>query len=402
MAVFAYIARDPSGKKVEGRVAAATAQAVLTELQGRQLAPVRVQEVRDRTLAVGRGMQRRVSTRELANAYRQLADLLRAGVPLMRGLRLLSRSKSNPRLAKVMNAVADAVADGTRLADALETHSDIFPAIQIAMIRAGERGGFLEPVLNRLGTFLEHHADMRGRVVGNLIYPVAILLLGVAIIIVAMVVFVPKFKDFYTRIQLPWPTKLLLGASDVLTNYWLAAIIVMAALAALLWRAWQIPAVRRQLMIAQVRLPKIGTLTRSLAVGRFARVLGTLLSNGIPMLQAMQIARDAAGNVLLAEAIDKAAEAVRSGETLAVPLAESGLFAEDVVEMIAVGESANNLPVVLITIADTIDKRVDRMLTLFVRLMEPVLLLMLAGVVVFIFIALIVPMMRMSASLSGG
>jgi general secretion pathway protein F/type IV pilus assembly protein PilC len=116
----------------------------------------------------------------------------------------------------------------------------------------------------------------------------------------------------------------------------------------------------------------------------------------------MQIARDAAGNILLAEAIDRAAEAVRSGETLAVPLAQSGLFAEDVVEMIAVGESANNLPVVLVTIADTIDKRVDRMLNLFVRLMEPVLLLMLAGVVVFIFVALIVPMMRMSASLSGG
>jgi general secretion pathway protein F/type IV pilus assembly protein PilC len=401
MAVFAYIARDPSGKKVEGRVAAPTAQAVLTELQGRQLAPVRVQEVRDRALAGGRGMQRRVSTRELANAYRQLADLLRAGVPLMRGLRLLSRNKSNPRLANVMNTVADAVADGSRLADALEAHDDIFPDIQIAMIRAGERGGFLEPVLNRLGTFLEHQADMRGRVVGNLIYPVAILLLGVAIIIVAMVVFVPKFKDFYTRIQLPWPTKLLLGASDVLTNYWLVAIIVIAALATLLWRAWQIPAVRRQLMIAQVRLPKIGALTRSLAVGRFARILGTLLSNGIPMLQAMQIARDAAGNILLAEAIDRAAEAVRSGETLAVPLAQSGLFAEDVVEMIAVGESANNLPVVLVTIADTIDKRVDRMLNLFVRLMEPVLLLMLAGVVVFIFVALIVPMMRMSASLSG-
>jgi general secretion pathway protein F/type IV pilus assembly protein PilC len=401
MAVFAYFARDPSGKKVEGRVAAPTAQAVLTELQGRQLAPVRVQEVRDRALAGGRGMQRRVSTRELANAYRQLADLLRAGVPLMRGLRLLSRNKSNPRLANVMNTVADAVADGSRLADALEAHDDIFPDIQIAMIRAGERGGFLEPVLNRLGTFLEHQADMRGRVVGNLIYPVAILLLGVAIIIVAMVVFVPKFKDFYTRIQLPWPTKLLLGASDVLTNYWLAAIIVIAALATLLWRAWQIPAVRRQLMIAQVRLPKIGALTRSLAVGRFARILGTLLSNGIPMLQAMQIARDAAGNILLAEAIDRAAEAVRSGETLAVPLAQSGLFAEDVVEMIAVGESANNLPVVLVTIADTIDKRVDRMLNLFVRLMEPVLLLMLAGVVVFIFVALIVPMMRMSASLSG-
>lgn len=395
MATFSYIARDSAGQKVEGKLAGNSAQAVLSELQSRQLSPVRVEEVREQ-----RRVQRPISSRQLATAYRQLSDLLRAGVPLMRGLRLLGRSKSNPRLAKVMSAVADSVAEGSRLADAMSAHGEVFPAIQIAMVRAGERGGFLEPVLQRMGTFLEQQADMRGKVIGNLIYPFALLAIGLVIVIVAMVVFVPKFRDFYARIDLPLPTKILLGVSDLLSGYWLVIVVVLIALMALGWRLWQEPNVRRRLAIWQVRAPALGPLVRNLAVGRFTRILGTLLENGIPMLQAMQIARDAAGHVLLAEAIDKATEAVRSGETLAAPLGESGLFSEDVMEMIAVGESANNLPQVLVTIADTIEKRVDRLLNIFVRLMEPALLLGLAGVVMFIFVALIVPMMRMSTSLS--
>jgi general secretion pathway protein F len=301
-----------------------------------------------------------------------------------------------------MTGIADAVAEGSRLADAMASHNDVFPPIQVAMVRAGERGGFLEPVLTRMGLFLEQQADMRGRVVGNLIYPFALLTIGLVIVVVAMVVFVPKFRDFYSHIDLPLPTRILLTGSDLLSGYWLLMILATAALGVGLWRILQEQVVRRGFAKWQLRIPVVGPLISSLAVARFTRILGTLLENGIPMLQAMQIARDAAGHILLAESIDRAVEAVRSGETLASPLQESGMLAEDVVEMISVGESANNLPHVLITIADTIDKRVDRMLNLFVRLMEPALLMALAGVVLFIFVALIVPMMRMSTSLSHG
>jgi general secretion pathway protein F/type IV pilus assembly protein PilC len=211
---------------------------------------------------------------------------------------------------------------------------------------------------------------------------------------------VPKFKDFYARIELPWPTKVLLATSDLLTHWWLPLLGVLAIVIFAAWRIMQSPRVRRGIVEAQTKLPAIGPLTRALAVGRFARILGTLLENGIPMLQAIQISRDAAGNILLAEAIEKAGEAVRAGETLSRPLAESGLFGEDVIEMISVGESANNLPQVLVTIADTIEKRIDRLLGVFLRLIEPALLLCMAGAVLFIFIALIVPMMRMSSGLS--
>lgn len=396
MPTFSYIARNAAGQKIEGRLAGTSSAAVLAELQGRALAPVRVEEVRDTPRL---GMQRSVGVRPLAGAYRQLADLLRAGVPLLRGLRLLGRSKSNPRLAATMDKVADAVADGQRLADAMAAHAEVFPPVQIAMVRAGEKGGFLDAVLARMGAFLEHQADLRARLIGSLIYPMVLIGVGLGIVIFALIVFVPKFKDFYARIELPWPTQVLLALSNLMTHWWLPLLAATAIVGVLLWRMLRLPRIERILATWRTRWPGVGPLTRALAVGRFARILGTLLENGIPMLQAIQISRDAAGNLLLAEAIDRAGEAVRAGETLSRPLAESGLFDDDVIEMISVGESANNLPQVLVTIADTIEKRVDRLLGVFLRLIEPALLMCMAGAVLFIFVALIVPMMRMSAGL---
>lgn len=396
MAVYAYVARDSGGQRVAGTLSGSSEQSVLAELHALRLAPVRVRQVRQRPR-----LQRGVTMRQLAGLYRQLSDLLRAGVPLLRALRLLGRGKTNPRLTKVMSAVADAVAEGGRLAEAMAAHPDVFPSVQIAMIRAGERGGFLESVLARMGEFLEVRADMRSRVIGNLIYPIVLIGLCLVVIVGALVLFVPKFEPFYTRIDAPLPTKIVLGASAFLTSYLPITLAVLVGLVAA-W-AWlrRRAAVRRRVALLQLRLPQIGPLIRNLAVARFTRLTGTLLANGVPLLTAMQIARDSAGHMLLEEAIEDATAAVRAGETLAEPLGRSGLFSEDVIEMIAVGESANNLPDVLVTIADTIDSRVDRMLGILVRLMEPLLLLVLGGVVMFIFIALVVPMMRMSASLSG-
>ncbi len=397
MGNFAYVARNADGERVSGTLSGTNENSVLAELQARRLAPVRVTAVRGSPR-----WSRRISTRQMATAYRQLADLLRAGVPLLRAIRLLGRSRANPQIAAVMSDIADAVADGSRLASAMSAHDEVFSSVHLAMVRAGERGGFLEEVLNRLARFLDHQADMRAKVIGNLIYPLMLLLLSGLVIVGFLVFFVPKFEPLFARMQLPLPTRMVLGASTLLTSYW--PLLLVALVVALVGGRWMLrrEAVRRTLAAWQLRVPKVGPLIRYLAVARFARMLGTLLGNGVPLLSAMQIARGAAGNLLLEEAIDNATEAVRSGEPLAGPLAESGFFGEDVVEMIAVGEAANNLPEVLITsVADTIESRIDRMLTLFVRLLEPALLLVVAGVVMFLYIALIVPMMRMSSAIGG-
>lgn len=394
MPTFAYVARDPAGERVVGELDSSNQQAALMELQAKGLAPVRISESKERVRR-----RRSISTRRLAAAYGQLADLLRAGVPLLRALRLLGNSRADPRIAEVMSAVADAIADGDRLADAMARHGDVFPPVQVAMVRAGERGAFLDQVLERLSTFIAHQAEMRSKVIGNLIYPVILLVAGIGIVVAAMVFFVPRFKGFIDKgMELPLATRLLLGTSDVLVNHWFMVLVAIGVVAFALHRISRRPQVRRAVAVWQLKVPVLGGLVRSLCVARFSRVLGTMLGNGIPMLQAMRIARDAAGHVLLVEAIDAATDAMRAGESLARPLGSSGFLDESTVEMIAVGESANNLPDVLVTVADSLEKRIDQTLAILIRLMEPLLLLLLAGVVIFIFMALIVPMMQLSSS----
>jgi general secretion pathway protein F/type IV pilus assembly protein PilC len=394
MSTFSYVARDTQGRRISGTLSGPSEQAVLAELQSRQLAPVRVEPMRER-----RGLRRRVGTRQLATAYRQLADLLRAGVPLLRGLQLLGRGRAAPRLAQVMQQVADQVADGRALADALAEHPDVFPDVQLAMVRAGERGSFLDQVLERLAGFLEQQADLRGKVAANLAYPVLLLGAGLCVVTWAMVYLVPKFESFYEGLdELPVPTRILLATSRVLSGGWPYVLLGLAVTIVVVWWLQGRPAVRRWWAGAKLRLPRLGPLLRDLAVGRFARMLGTLLDNGIPLLTALRISRDAAGNLRLAEAVDEAAESVRRGESLAEPLARCGLLSEDAVEIISVGEAANNLPQVLVALADAFEKRIDRQLTTFVRLMEPLLIMMLGGVVFFLFLALVVPMLKISAS----
>ncbi|MEM7227873.1 MAG: type II secretion system F family protein [Planctomycetota bacterium] len=391
---FAYIARNQSGQQVTGRLAAPNEQGVLAELHARDLAPIQVTAVKESMQTA-----RRLSTRRLATTYRQLADLLRAGVPLMRALRLLAKRRANPKLANIMRQVADAVADGATLADAMSTQGDVFPDMHVAMVRAGERGGFLDTVLGRMGEFLERQADIRSKVVGNLIYPFALLGVGATIIVGALYFFVPKFAAFYKSDELPLPTTILMAASDLVRErWWLLPVIAVVGFFAVQW-ARQQPAVRRWFAGMILKTPVLGSLIGGLAVSRLCRTLGTLLANGIPLLPALQVSRDAAGNVLLAEAIDHASESVRAGEPLATPLGSSGLLDDDVIEMIAVAESANNLQDVLVTIADTLDGRIERTLTVLIRLMEPALLLLLGGAVFFIFMALVIPMMQLSSKI---
>jgi len=392
---YAYIARDQGGQKVTGTLTnLAGEEAALAELQNRKLAPVTIRPVR-----AAPALRRRISLRTRATMFNQVADLLRAGVPLLRALRLVGKTKSSARLGPIMSDVAEAVADGEPLADAMSKHDDVFPPTQIAIVRAGERGGFLDTVLARLGAFLEKQADLRSRVIGGLTYPLIVLGLGVLIIIGALVFFVPMFEELFTGKELPVATKLLLGTSALVTDRWPLLLLGVAAVTGGVMWLWRQPRAKRSMLRLQLRLPIVGSLVRGLAVSRFARTLGMLLDNGIPMLAAMQISRDAVGHALMAEAIDAAGDAVRRGESLAGPLARSGLFEDEVIEIISVGESANNLPEVLLRIAETNEGRVERLLALMVRLIEPVALLGLAAVVVLIFLALVLPMMRMGSSL---
>lgn len=394
MAVFAYQARDGTGRRVDGRQEGASRAAIVSELQSRGLSPISVRE----SVISGRRRRKRLPDRRLAAAYGQLSDLLKAGVPLLRSLALIGRSKADLRLAAAVNGIAERVSEGERLADSMRAVGG-FPEIHIAMVQAGERGGFLEEVLSELSIFLEHQSERRATVIGNLIYPAILLLVGIGVVAAALVFFVPKFQDFFDEMELPIATRMLLGTSDFLTGWWPLMLIAIVALVVGWIMIRDRPGVRRRVAIWQLKIPIVGELTRAMSVARFTRMLGTLLANGIPLLASMRISREAAGNPLLVEAIDAAADAVGGGESLAKPLEESGLFGEEVVEMISVGESANNLAVVLVGIARNAERKTDRILDIMLKLMEPAMLLLLAGAVMFIFMALVVPMMSLSSQI---
>ncbi len=392
MPVFEYIALSAGGQRMEGVLSGASEQAVLVELESRQLVPVSIQSRPE-----GRG-RRRVSTRAMAMCYQQVSDLLRAGVPLLRSLKLMGNRKSQPRLAEVFRDLAEGVSQGEELAEAMQRHPHVFPRVHIAMVKAGEKGGFLEGVMARLGQFVLGQAELKSKVVGSLIYPAVLVGMFTVVLAVVFGVFVPKFKPLFAQIpSLPTVTKVVFGASSLVADYGPWTLLGLAIAGVVVWRMAKRPRVKRRMVEWKTGMPVYGPLVRALAAARFCRMLGTMLGNGIPMLTAMQIARDAAGNVLMEEAIDAATEAVRAGQSLSGPLGTSGLFSDDVIEMISVAESANNLDEVLITIAGTIDSRVDRMLTTVIRLVEPLMLLVIALVVAIVAAGLILPMTKLKA-----
>lgn len=396
MPSFEYSALNAAGERVVGVLSAASEQAVLSELESRSLTPLLLRAKRER-----RGIVRAVSPRRLGTTYGQLADLLKAGVPVLRALRLLGKRRSNPRLARVFQDLAEQVSQGGELAEAMRAHEDVFSPIHVAMVRAGEKGGFLEQVLERLAAFVLAQAEIRAKVIASMIYPAVLVGVGAIVLGVVFAFGVPMFQPLFESIQggLPGVTVLVLGISSAVREYGLLTLAGVVAIVLILTRLSKRPGVRRWMSIARTRAPVLGPLTRAIAAGRFCRMLGTLLGNGVPMLASMRIAQEAAGNVLLEKAIDRATEAVRQGETLAQPLGESGLFDDDVIEMISVGEDANNLDEVLIGIADTIERRIDRLLSAAVKLIEPLLLTMIAGVILLVAAGLILPMTKLSAGM---
>jgi general secretion pathway protein F/type IV pilus assembly protein PilC len=399
---FAYTARSAAGEEVVGRISAATEREAMALLGERALFPLRVnrEHSAQRHWAVG---QKRVKRYGLAITLAQMADLLQSGVPLLRALEVLGKQASQPMLAEVMSDVRNQVAEGTTLDEAMARHPLVFDALTISMVRAGGEGGFLEDALQRTATFIEQQEDLKSRVVGAATYPVLLAIAGFSATTVLIVFFVPKFAELFARLEergeLPILTTGLLWTSDMLGRYGL--FIVAAVAAAAWWIRSQLRTERGQEFRDRwkLKLPVAGGILLNLAVSRFCRVLGTLLHNGVPILRALEISSDSTGNRVLAAAIGKAASNISSGESLARPLAACGLFPQAVVEMISVAEESNTLEKVLVDIADGIERRTSRQLDLAVRLLEPLMLMVMACVILVVVIALLLPVFQMSATI---
>lgn len=401
MPSFSYVARDPGGKRVTGNMDAANERDVVNMLTGKSLFPVQVDEEKEKSLNMSFGGG--VSGTVIATFYGQLASLMTNGVPLLNGLRILKEQTSSINLKRALEDVISRVEDGEPLGEAFARHPKIFNDMAVNMAKAGIEGGFLEEALERVSTFTEQQDELKSRTIGALIYPAILATMGTAVVTVLLVFFVPKFSAMFDQLrakgELPIFTEYLLATSGFLNRYGVIFLIVFAVAYLLLRVQLRTEAGRRFSDRLKLKLPMFGGIFRNLAVSRFCRVLGTLLRNGVPILKSLDISRAAAGNVVLSEAIEKASENITSGEALSVPLAKSGQFPRNVTEMISVAEESNTLDSVLVNVAERLEKDTVKKLDLMVKLVEPIMLMIMAAIILVVVIALLLPVMKMGTAL---
>ena len=281
-------------------------------------------------------------------------------------------------------------------------HPRAFDELAVSMVRAGQEGGFLEDVLRRIADFTEQQEDLKAKVLGALAYPIFLATAGFIILNILIIFFVPKFEPIFKRLrdkgELPTLTVGLIGFSHFLQAWGWAVVLALVGLI-VVYRRWAASPKGRMIVDGvRLRIPVAGKIYVSFALSRFTRILGTLLHNGIPILHALRISKDSTGNKVLAQAIDKSADNITAGDSLAAPLAASKHFPRNVVEMISVGEESNNLDKVLIDIANGLEKRTSRQLELFVRLLEPLMLLIMAAIVLLVVAGLLLPVFKMSSA----
>ncbi len=394
MPKFRYIALNADGRQVSGQLEAEGEAAAVRMLSERQLFPVNIASA-----DASRSKRRRVSSRDIGMMYGQLADLIGSGVPMLRALDSLIRSTVHSQLKAILKEVRTAVADGQTLTDALRKFPEVFPPLHTSMVQAGERASFLEDVLRSLSEFLERLDELRAKVLGAMIYPALLSALGATVMAGALIFFVPKFEPLLAGAQKPLPTVLLFGASTILRSYWYIVALVLAGLVGGLISAMSKESSRRTLEIWQHRVPVVGSALKMLAITRFCRILGTMLANGVPMLGALKIAKDATGSRLLGEKIAIAAESIRDGKSLSGPLSQGGLFPDQVMAMITVAEESNKLDKVLLQIANTVERRTNQQVDQSVRLIEPVILCLVAAGIGFLALGLLLPIFTLAGSL---
>ena len=390
MASFSYTAIDVSGQRILGQLTAASRGEALNSLTQQSMTPLTLNESR---AASNRG--KRVKASAIATACSLLADQLDAGVPLLKALRVMEQQTSSSGLKEALTRITEQVADGSSLADAMREHNALFGDLEVSMIRAGEEGGFLDDALRRLAVVRERQEEIRGRLISALAYPALLTVVGFIVVIGMLTLFVPKFEPLFDSLRqqnrMPWPTTVLLAFSSFLQTWGIPILLTLVASGFVAKSMIPMNTFRllRDRYVLQVK--GIGPIIKSLAIARFCRVLGTLLENGVPILRSLTIAREATGNRVLSEAIATAAENIGAGKSLTAPLAASGHFPPDVLEMMFVGEQSNQLQSVLIKLADRLEARSQQRLDILLKLIEPLMMVVMAVIVGFLVVALLMP-----------
>jgi len=433
MAKFNYVAMDSRGKETKGVLEVGSQAEAITRLKEMGFFPTKVAEA-EKPKEAGKkdggggggggkgkkgafeikipGLGGKVKPKVLTTFTRQLATLVDAGLPLLRGLRVLSKQERSPALKRILGDLGLAIEGGSTFSEALAQHPKVFNKLFVNMVKAGELGGVLEVVLNRLSEFMEKAQKIKGKVVAAMFYPVAVMVVAVGILALLMIVVVPKFKVIFQDMlgdgNMPAFTEVVLKISDTMKDQtiifpdwaggWplpgpvLIGVVVFVICFKIALKTKQGSYIWDKI---KLKIPVLGPVISKVAIARFTRTLGTLVSSGVPILQALTIVKETAGNQVVANAVGEVYESVKEGETITAPLEKSGVFPPMVISMVDVGEQTGALPEMLLKVADNYDEEVDNAVSAMTSLLEPIMIVFLAVIVGSIVIALFLPLITL-------
>jgi len=423
MPKYNYVALDARGNETKGTLDVATQNEAIGRVKEMGLFPTKIAEAeKAQERQAGKkarpgkkrgsldiqikipGLGGRVKQKTLTAFTRQLATLVDAGLPLLRGLRVLEKQERNSTLKSIIGELALAIEGGSTFSEALAQHPKTFNRLFVNMVKAGELGGVLEVVLKRLAEFSEKAQKIKGKIKAALFYPIAVLIVASGILILLMTFVVPRFKEVFAGMDVKMPgfTLIVLAISDAIRHH----ILEVMAGAAVAWVLFLLFLKTRFGRLVwdkfKLKVPAIGPVVSKIAISRFTRTLGTLVSSGVPILQALTIVKETAGNVIISNAVAKVHESVKEGETITAPLESSAVFPPMVVSMVDVGEQTGALPEMLLRIADNYEEEVDNSVAAMTSLLEPIMIVFLAVVVGSIVIAMFLPLIAMITQMSGG
>ena len=400
MPTFSYSARSPAGDLQSGEIDLPTRDEVVTYLRHQRLIPISIKaKPKDIAISFGSG----VKTREIVIFTRQFATMINAGLPLVQSLTILAEQTENPRFQQVITSVLNDIQAGQTLADALRRHPKVFTDLYVNMVAAGEAGGILDTILDRLAIFLEKNDALTRKIKGAMTYPAVVLVVVVGATTILLWQVVPVFAGIFqdAGMQLPTPTRVVLGISEFLQNYIHFLFLGIIALAFAIRQYYQTAPGRLAIDKALLKFPILGTLIRKAAVARFTRTLGTLVSSGVSILEGLEITARTAGNRVVHDAVMQSRKSIAGGATIADPLKASGVFPPMVVQMINVGEQTGGLDEMLSKIADFYDDEVDAAVTALTSILEPVMIVIMGVVIGGMVVAMYLPMFDLIQTVQG-
>ena len=404
MSTFVYTALDLNGKTIKGRIEADSEQLVLSKLHEQKYHILGIEEDKSRSKS-NTATPKAGKSVKLANMVvfsRQFATMIDAGIAIIRCLDILEGQTKDPALKPVIAQCKKDVKGGLSLTDAFSKHPNVFSRLYVNMVKAAEAGGILDKILDRLSTFLETEHEIRGKIKSAMVYPVLVLFFAMSMVVALFIFVLPKFKELFDTMNIAMPpaTKLLFAMSTCMRDYWYVFLITsVGGFFAYKWYsgtdsgAWHIDSLK-------LKFPVVGELVQKMCISRFSRTFATLIESGVPMMRSLEIVGETAGNKVIAQAIENARNAIREGQKISTPLAQSGQFPGMVTHMIDIGEETGRLSEMLEKVSDFYDQEVDNAVKALTSMIEPCLIVLMGGIVGFIAVSIMAPIFKLVSSIN--